>query len=109
MTPSDPTTGPETPAEGEALNELTDFLDAAAAIIGADWGLEITVASECAWSAEVRITPYPGENRSDRSLVTLAVGGSDPTEVAIRAVKDALALVSEAKLKPRPKRERGAA
>jgi hypothetical protein len=46
------------------------------------WGLELTVADECCWSAELRITPKSSGVGCDVSTVFFSVGNANPLEGA---------------------------
>jgi hypothetical protein len=80
------------------LNRLIGELDDAVEQHGIDYGVRLEVAHECAWSAEVRLTPEPNRRDGpDRSLVTFAVGAATAEDATARAVRDALTwLVEEA-------------
>ena len=46
------------------------------------WGLELTVADQCCWSAELRVTPKSSNNGCDVSTVFFSVANDSPLEAA---------------------------
>lgn len=92
-TPKKPT--PKTPAPKiQTLEDIAVQLDNMTTPCGAEWHMKLVAASECYWSAEVRITPFPNANGCDRSLVSYITGGHDALDVAVLAAADAEVLLS---------------
>jgi hypothetical protein len=82
--------------QAKTCQDAVSKLDAFCQARGFDYGVEIDVASECCWGAEVRVTPYPNDpKRPDVSLVFFAGGGADALDVLQRCVREALAFFRE--------------
>lgn len=58
----------------------------------ADWAMELTIANECCWSCEIRVTLRPNQHGSaDRSYVAYAAGeetAEDAARVAVVEIFD---------------------
>jgi len=66
-------------------------LDASCRLRGFDWGARADTAMDCAWSAEVRVTPQPNHpGRPDRSVVTYSAGGATADGAVRRAALEML-------------------
>ena len=72
---------------GDVVLKLDDFCTPR----GFEYGVKIEIASECCWSAEVRMTPQPNTSgRPDFSYVFYAGGGSDAVDVLQECVNEAI-------------------
>lgn len=71
------------------LDDIDREISAVCAVHGWEYALKIEVASECAWSAELRITKEPNrQDGPDRSLVVFAAAGATAEDVVREAVGD---------------------
>jgi hypothetical protein len=81
-----------------SLEQIMEALDDLCEERGWEYGIEIAVAWECAWSCELRVTPnpnnqdddlaHPPHHRPDRSYVTFAAGGLGPEDCLQRAYSE---------------------
>jgi hypothetical protein len=68
-----------------------DRLDRLCRARGFDWGARADIAMDCAWAAEVRVTPDPNHRgRPDRSVVTYSAGGATAETAVRRAAAEML-------------------
>lgn len=78
-------------AETTSLNEVSAELEDLCEKRGWDLGIKVETGTECAWSAEVRVTQQPNQHgTSDRSLVTFTGGGFDADDALAPAIDDML-------------------
>ena len=64
-------------------------LDALCVERGAEFGIELVVASQCCWSAEIRVTPKPNDaDGPDRSYVVFTGGHLTADDAAVAAFVD---------------------
>ena len=71
----------EKEVDGMKFFEIEDALDE---MEFHDWSLKATVAHECAWSVELRITPETNPSGCDEGIVFYATGAVDPLAGAER-------------------------
>lgn len=82
---------------GEPIwTELEDLLD----IYDADF--EVTVATACCWSGQLRLTLTNPQNAPSRSITFYAVGCGSPQDVARRVLDDAGKWMAETNDRPMP-------
>lgn len=88
-------------------DRFEDFLFHYQEILGFDWGIKLETAAECAWSAEIRITPDPNHHgTADISTVIFMAGQPGPVEGIRSLVPGTLEVISEL-LRKREDKERG--
>lgn len=67
-----------------AWDDLDDLIDGHAG----DVSVRLEVATDCAWSCELRYTADPNTEGPDRSHVLFAVGGSTAKDALAKALAD---------------------
>lgn len=67
-----------------------------------DGDLEITVASECCWSGQLRLTLTDPMDAPSRSITFYSVGGGSPEMVAARLLDDFKAWLEDSSDAPLP-------
>jgi len=73
-----------------------DRLDKLCRVRGFDWGVRADTATDCAWAAEVRVTPDPNHHgRPDRSVVTYSAGGGTAETAVRRAAAEMLSWLEQ--------------